>query len=465
MNSFIEQSAAERTKPALDPTTRSAELFYLDIQYYGAVRLETAMAVLDEEQTNAAEDIARAKSGYAVVPRTYFQKQNDLVDIHGVSLKQVFKDGVAWAEQEAAAGALGAEWELQRRRAELSNLNRFIGLGPGSLFIEISAPPDRPVSELNAQGYTGMTHVRVSAKDHSNKIRQYNFILPASDALFLNNLQELLGVSADDRKGEAQALLGNPVVRPLECNIDATIREIESACGAAILNTSPDQAVLQMIKKAAGARKEAWEFVRSDGHADLNEELKNKIAELAKLSPSYWREGMARIRTGYMKELRERYEGKARLAPDGSIIDAAAAQAVAESDVFITCGGAIIANTSRGQSAASHAEIAEQLLHEVQGTGVCQACGARGTLYGCGIFCGACNRVWCAEYARSGKELSYAQIRYLRHGKLAGEGQALSFIEEIIRPFSEWNRRYEQAKEKKRIKLAARQRAEAAKLA
>jgi hypothetical protein len=440
---------------ALSPATRSVELFHLDQIYYGAVRPETVQAVVDEEKTMAAEDIARVKSRYAVVPRDYYQRGNSIFDIHGNDLKQVFIDGAEWAQDEAAKGTLGAGWEAQRRWSEVRNLENFISRPAGSMMIEISAPPDRPAAELKAQGYTGMTHVRVSAKEDDVKIKQYNIILPASGDKFLKELQVLLGAPEGREEPDAQRLLARPLELPAVGDLAAKIKEIESLCGAALLNNNPDKAVLQMIKKAGGARREAWEFVDSTLHAELNYELADKISGLARQNPALWLKGIEQIRIGYMKELRERYDGKVRLAEHGSIIDAAGAQAVAESDVFIVCGGTMETIKGSSNAAESAAQQAARLLHEVRETGTCSACGARGLLYGCGVFCGACNAVWCKEYASSNgrTQLSASQIRYLRMGK----GRGNSFVDELIESFQEWNRQYDEQQAIKRKRQPARQ--------
>lgn len=402
----------------------------------------------------AAEDIARVKSRYAVVPRDYFQHGDKLTDIYDNDLKQVFVDGAEWAAEEAAKGTLGAEWEAERRWAEVRNIKKFLDLPPGNMMIEISAPPERPAAELRAQGYTGMTHVRVSAKVDHIKVKQYNIILPAAGGKFLKDLQILLGVAESQAEPDAQRLLARPLEMPIGENTDEKLKELENLCGAALLGTNPDKAVLQMIKKAAGARREAWKFVDAAQHDDLNLELAAKIDNLARQGPAIWQSGIEEIRIGYMKELRERYDGKFRLAAAGSIIEGAAAQAVADSDVFITCG-TTLETARQAATATSHGEVAARLLRETAGSGTCSACGATGTLWGCGVFCATCNRIWCDEYAKSGKELSYSQIRYLRHGKLA-DARPRSFIDDIIDSWQEWNRRYDEEQAIKRKRLQAK---------
>lgn len=425
------------------------ELFYLDFQYYGEVRSETAQAVIDEEQTNAAEDIARVKSKYAAVPRMYFQRDQDLVDIHGNHLKEVLSDGVKWAEKDATSLIPGADWELARRQAELKNLERFIESEPGTVLVEISIPPQKPVHELRQQGYCEMTHVRISAKGLSSKVLQHNLYVPKISAEFSESLQRSLG--AETFYEDAQQLLENPIVLTGAGHLQATVKQVENLCGAALLNTDADKSILQMIKKAAGAKKEAWAFVSSDVHTDLNTELRHKITKLSKEDPSFWASGMKEIRRGYLKELRQRYDGKIRKADVGSIIDAAAAQAVADSDVFITCGGTIEARSAKATGQASATEVAAKLINEVRGSGTCQACGAKGSLYGCGVMCGECNRIWCAEYTKSNgkKELSYSQVRYLRLGKPAGDFSKKDFIDDVIDELRKWNNRYDQQRQEK----------------
>jgi len=434
-------------EPVLGPATRSVELFYLDIQQYGAVRSETVKAVLDEEQTNAAEDIARVKAKHAVVPRTYYQKGESIIDVHGVDLGQVFEGGVKWAEAQAATKRPGADWELGRRQAEARNYKEFIKLPAGKLFVEISSTPNKPHHELSAQGYDGMTHVRVSAKDESLRVKQLNIILPSSEPRFLTELQKILGTPDGQISLDSQEILARPKVLVADEDLSQSLKEVENRCFAALYNSDVNKSVIHMLKQAADTKKQGWDFVSSPTHADLNRELAQKLTELAMNQPAEWLEGIERIRAGYMKELRERFDGKARQAEHGSIIDAAAAQAVADSDVFITCGGVIEASSKSGSQTSASA-VANALLNEVKGSGTCMACGASGTLWGCGVFCGECNRIWCEEYKRSnGKtELSYEEIRYRRHIKLEGQRPGQGFIYEVINgvveEFRQWNRQY-----------------------
>jgi len=432
------------------PATRSVELFYLDQIYYGAVSPETIQAVIDEEKTMAAEDIARTKSRYAVVPRDYFIKDDSIADIYGNDLKQVFVDGAEWADQAAAGGQPGAAWEAERRWSEVSNIEKFMAAPAGVMMIEISAPPDKPAAELKAQGYAGMTHVRVSAKLNESRVKQYNIILPACGDRFLKDLQSLMGAQDSAELLDEQELLANPLWHEVGPDVKTKMSDIENLCGAALLNTNPDQAVMRMIKKAAGAKRQAWEFVDSAQHDDLNHELAAKIGNLSKQDPNVWMSGIEQIRVGYMKELRERYDGKARLAQHGSIIDAAASQAVADSDVFIVCGGTMEVVKGSVAKADTPAQQALKLLNEVKESGKCRACGAVGTLYGCGVFCSACNAIWCNEYSKSGEQLSESQIRYLRFGKQRG------FIDELIDSFRQWNQQYEQEKALKKNQALAK---------
>lgn len=411
-----------------NPTTRSVELFADDLRNFGLVRPETAQAVIDEELTNAAEDTAKTKSGYGVVPRTYYQRGETLVDKYQNDLVEIFDDGIEWCQEEVLAGKPGAGWELERRRADRDNLDKILTLSSGEALIEISSTPlDKPQHERETQGYNGMTHVRVSAKE-ADRVEQSNFFLPTSEPHFLLRLQSLVGMPLGQRTISSQQLLERPITTQLN------VKEIESLIGVALLDLSPDHAILAMVKKAASARREAWEFVSSDEHGELRRELERKISELASLPSQWWLNGINDLRKGFLKELRERYDGNVSAAKYGEVIGTAAAQAVADGDVFITCGGAI-ESTAPVASGSSRSSVANKLRNEVKGSGTCTACGAAGPLYGCGVFCKACNDVWCDKYL-TGEQLSAKQIRYLRHVKLAGranETKQWDFFEELAR--------------------------------
>lgn len=431
-----------------NPLTRSVELFANDLETYGVVQPETVQAAIDEELTSAAEDIAKAKSDFGVVPRTYYQRRNDLVDIYGNSLTNIHEYGIKWCEEEYAAGKPGAEWELKRRQTEANNLKDLVAMEPGYLYIETSATPlDKPKHEQEAQGYNGMTFVRATAKENGGIISQRNIILPTSEPVFLLRIQSLLDVPIEERTINSQALLEMPLTRQM------TFKELESLIGVAVLESMPDHAVVTMLQKSITARREAWEFVSSDEHEELWRELSEKITELASTHPNWWLNGMVKLRKGFLKEFRERYDGKVSSALYGDVIGTAAAKAVVDGDVFIVCGGVVETINPDSTDNDSLSTIAYKLRNEVKKSGSCSACGAKGKLYGCGVFCRACNGIWCDKFEKFGQQLTAKQIRYLRFAKFNNSIKS----EEKLDIFSELSRYWQKLKQETEIKQLRRE--------
>ncbi len=112
-----------------------------------------------------------------------------------------------------------------------------------------------------------------------------------------------------------------------------------------------------------------------------------------------------------------------------------------------------------GYSNADRASIADSLRREVKGKGACQACGAQGALFGCGIYCGRCNDIWCNEFARSGKQLGPDKL-----GQMVGRRNENSLLDSFFYGVTEYIQQVsEEDKQKRRLqKIKEDQLAEAA---
>ncbi|MGH7156506.1 MAG: hypothetical protein ACREGG_00065, partial [Candidatus Saccharimonadales bacterium] len=204
----------------------------------------------------------------------------------------------------------------------------------------------------------------------------------------------------------------------LDGSAEQTARQVDNLVGAALLESSVGHSAVRMIKRAVERHREAWAFVNSPEHQDLLDELLSSMQYVALVCGEERVHAMAAIRTGFWKEFKDNFNGRARTAIVGSIISEAASRSVADGDVYIACGSTVTATEfSAKESVASRAQIADQLKREVSGSGTCQACGAKGTLYGCGVFCSRCNAKWCDEYKRSGKQLSPAELAHLSYSR------------------------------------------------
>jgi hypothetical protein len=391
-----------------------------ELAVFGEVSQEVRNMILDEELTHAVEVLAAQEKAYAVVPRIFYKHGEDLLDVHNQSLITVLDGGIESSQIELDDNVPGADWELSRRQAERRNLERIINMAPGTMCVEISLPPiDKPEDEQLAQHYNGLTMLRASIKDQAqpDKITQYGFVLPVSNPDFLLALQQHLGVEPVDRIDSLKTLQ-EPIIRPIDQPAESAAKEIDNLIGAALLETSVGYSAVRMIKRAIESRREAWDFVSSDAHHDLHLELLANMEFAAKLDPDERAHAMNAIRSGFWKEYKDRFNNRWHSRLAGKIIAEAASRAVADGDVFIACGSTVNAtNFNTKEAASSRAQVAESLRREVRGSGACQACGANGTLYGCGVFCGRCNDKWCDEYSRSGKQLNAKELAYLSHSR------------------------------------------------
>jgi hypothetical protein len=401
---------AERPNAA----TRNVQLMAAELEALGYVTAEAQSMVLDEELTHAAEVLAAQEMAYATIPRAYRVQGYDLVDTHHQSLRQVFKGGIEHSEYELGNRVAGAEWELKRRRAELENLETIVGLPVGGVCIEISASPfDKPKHEQLAQHYNGLTMVRASVKSDTDSVVQYNYALPVTNPEFLQAIQTKLGRPRGEHILNSDELLQHPIVQTGDQHPELLARRIENLLGASLMETALGDSAVRMIKKAIHNRREAWEFANSQDQTDIHEELLASMIEAARLSPNGWNPAINAIRSGFWKELKDRFNGRHITSAQGGIINAAASRAVAAGDVFIACGSTVEATLS---SQITRTQIINNLRTEVKGMGGCSACGAKGLLYGCGL-CSSCNKKWCDAYALNGKQTAVNDLAYKNYAR------------------------------------------------
>lgn len=413
----METLTVEKRNHLSSAATRNADLMADELRILGNVTPELRAMVLDEELTHAAEIIAAQEMGYATVPRTYYQRGEDLIDVHDQSLKRVFSDGINYSRQELSQEIPGADWELRRRQAEFKNLGTILSMPNGTVCIEISPPPfDKPENERVAQNYNNLTMIRLSIKD--GKVLQYNYALPISSPEFLRAVQTKLGRESEEWIVGSEEFLENPILQQIDQPAKLAAQKYDSLIGAALLEVSVGQSALRMVTRAIENRREAWEFVTAEDNIDVHLELLAAMERAAQLSPDARRRAMDAIRSGFWKEFKDRFRGNQQAVVEGGILMAAASRAVVDGDVFIACGSTVAATefANSGNSVIGRAHIVDSLRKEVKGSGACSACGAKGSLYGCGL-CQRCNKKWCDEYERSGKQTNIKDLAYRKYSR------------------------------------------------
>ncbi len=405
--------------------TRAVRLMAEERRRLGEVTPELKAMILDEELTPVLEVVVdQTKEAYGIVPRSFRVQGDDLIDPHGQSLAEVAERGREWSRQEVAKETPGAWREYHRRTAEENNVSIIARMPAGTMLVEPSFNPiDWTDEERKAQNYGGLTMLRVSLKplETPDKVIQFNYVLPGLDTPeAILAMQEKLGVAKDNRTINTNRALANPLQKSFHGSVLEAGRGIDGLAGIILLEHSLGHSAVRMMKRAIEHRREAWRFITSADQSDVHEELLAHIERLSFAHPQLWDHGMAGIRTGFTKELKDRFLGREQLAsesttPTNSILEAAAERAVLAGDVFIACGTTINATAfGHESSAAERAATASKLMMEVSGSGSCSACGAKGLLYGCGVFCYGCNKKWCEEYALTGKQLEAEDLTFSR---------------------------------------------------
>ena len=400
--------------------TRSLALMADELTVFGEVSPEVEAMVLDEELTHAAEVLAAQEKAYAAIPRQFEVQNNDLVDTHNQSLRAVIEGGISFSEEQVAGGVLGADWELQRRKAELKNLDKIIGLSPGSALLEISASPfDKPEEEQLAQNYNGLTMIRLSIKSQPDKVLQFNYAVPVVNPVFLQAIETKFGRERDEAVS-SDTYLEEPIELEVSQSIKDFTRNIDGLVGAALLESATGYSALRMLERAIKNRREAWDFVSSSNHSDLHAELLGMMKSSALLQPTEYDQAMDAIRSGFWKEFKDRFNKRKTNVGSGGVIATAASRAVADGNVFIACGSTVNATdfspTANSSTSVGRAEIVKDLREKVVGSGSCGACGAKGQLFGCGL-CGGCNKKWCDIYEKTGNQTEISDLSYMKYGR------------------------------------------------
>lgn len=432
----------------IDPAVRSVHSLAADIQLHGAPTPKRLKAVADSERTHAVEVVvASSENGWAIIPRYYDQVGGQLYDEHGDELVDVANNGVTDARLKVEASVPGAGLELERRKAERSTIDKIIDMPLGTVCVETSAAPLHwSKEERSTQGYDQLCQTRVTYKKPDGKITQFVIVTKSSDPEFLKARQRQLGIPESAITTNADDLLASPQFYEYVRDEKELIEETDRDIMVATINSQDPAAVGNMALRGLKRGREVWAFAKEQ--KALEAELLQNFIRLAMDNKSSWKVGANYIRTGYWTLLEDRYNGDVSegwtdhpnmqyVSPaiiqaasriihgNESSIFGAAERAASLGRVFAACGNLIVANSISSPelnnlgggrlSAAANRELLER-----SGTyGACEACGTKGDLYGCGVFCRDCNKDWCDEEARSGKQLSYKELAKRRGRKVS----------------------------------------------
>jgi hypothetical protein len=129
-----------------------------------------------------------------------------------------------------------------------------------------------------------------------------------------------------------------------------------------------------------------------------------------------WFNVVAIVRGGAWHKLIERLAGKDKTngSVDPEELRHSALRAAVGGMAFTGCGGTIdMKSLLEGPSSTFIDRVFEvaTLMNTKSGRGHCAACGKKSDLFGCGVFCGGCNRAWCVEYVLTGMQLEAYKIR------------------------------------------------------
>lgn len=404
----------QKTNLLKNPSLASLEFIRQDHFSFGHIQEKTKKRIIDEEMTHAAEIVA-AVTNSADIPRFYSLTNEDLIDPHGVSLKNVLVNGIDYLESGQVKRP-GDWWELRRRKIELKNLDRIIAMPLGFASIEIS-PTDfsKPEGELKIQGYTGDTLVRVSFKNRDNGVLQRNIIIKSSDLKLLNKLRNIIEKGCEKVYSAEEALEKVQFVSVLDKDFETFIASISNFAKSELLNGRPLEFVSGAFSAYIKKSKNSWDVVRK--HQDLFEQMYQRM-ELLSIKDNLNSKELDNLRAGVWQMLCDEAEClDAKKTKKKLLIDEGIKRACLAGAVFTACGGTIEAGRtsaiSMGGSTGGYYDrynTVKLLIDRLCGIGCCKACGATGFTYGCGVYCKSCNQVWCQAYLKTGKQLSDKEV-------------------------------------------------------
>jgi len=393
-----------------NPSLASLEIIRQDFSTIGYAQEKTKSRIIDEEMTHAAEVVA-AVTNNADIPRFYSQVGMDLIDTHGVSLKNVLANGIDYIEK-GHSNRLGDWWELRRRKIELKNLDGIVSMPIGFASIEIS-PTDlsKPKEELRTQGYTGDTLVRVTYKCMDKSVIQRNIILKASDLKTLNKLRNIIEKGSEKVKAAEEALEKMQYVAVLEKDFESLVTTISNFANSELLSYNPLKFVSGALSRYRQKSLNSWEVVSSN--QDLFEQMYQRMEMLSNKNTLDGKE-LDKIRAGVWQILCNQAKySDIKKANKNLLIEDGIRNACLAGAIFTACGGTVSVGESSAKGIGGYSDrynAVRLLIDRFCGVGRCNACGSSGFTYGCGVYCKSCNQVWCQAYLMTGKQLSDKEV-------------------------------------------------------
>lgn len=394
-----------KEKLSINPALGALDKITHDLQFLGYCSEQTKKQIIDEEKTHAAEIVASA-CYETDIPRNYFLKNHDVIDEYGVSLGNVLEKGIKHIE-EGHDKKPGWGWELKRRKSEKQNLEEIIGMPEGFACVEISSTDlSKPESELKQWGYSGSTLVRLTYKNSVGNLTQRNIMFNSSDIKILNKLRIEIDSSSKNIDNSDEMLASPIFVSIKNDNLEYLIADIKNFIKKQESSRQPLNYLFNIIKKAKITRTNSWDYVKEHPVFD---DLFNEMVNLAR-GNNFTESDINLLRAGAWQLL---LDNKIEVNSDTGSIDAGISKAKAIGAVFTSCGGTISYENQKTEGIFTYFDrfsVASSLMNRVNKLGNCKACGIKDMMYGCGVYCKGCNKIWCQEYISSGKQLSNKEV-------------------------------------------------------
>jgi hypothetical protein len=394
-----------KEKLSIVPALGALDKISHDLRFLGYCSEQTKRQIIDEEKTHAAEIVASA-CYETDIPRNYYIKNQEVVDEHGVSLNNVLEKGINYIE-DGHDKKPGWEWELKRRKSEKQNLEEIAGMPEGFACVEISSTDSsKSEGELKGWGYSGSTLIRFTYKNTEAQLIQRNIMVNTSDISILNKLRIYVDNGAGALKNSDE-LLASPIFISLNNDkLEYFAADIKNFIKKQESSKQPLNYLFSIIKKAKTTKTNSWDYVKDHPVFD---EMFSEMVNLAR-NDNFSESDINLLRAGAWQVL---LDGKLKNNSDTGSIDVGISKAMAIGAVFTSCGGTVSyekENTDNIVTYFDRFSVASSLLNRINKLGNCKACGVTDIMYGCGVYCKSCNKIWCKEYISSGKQLSDKEV-------------------------------------------------------
>ncbi len=349
----------------------------------------------------------------------YSDVGDDFISSQGMSMRTMLDNSVHAAKVRHQQGDYpwyGVETDIQRRR-EYDHLRSWKDQGaPGRLMVQSLCPSSNelPHQQAEAMGYDQhklRSSISVYQMNNLGEIEGYFFSIDQHTLDSNKSVLDGLGIVPSKQIDSTICLLGQAFIyHPKDPN--SSPRDEVLA-----LHGSENKSV-ELNQRLLAESRDEW--------FDLSEVVRDCL-QAGRYSADYLAyvarydlpmEGPPTIE--WSTHVMDLY--RSRIAPHKLFAQANEPGSSSTSTSVVSLpsyGGACPSSTTTlglGAESFSAVNIADisQLQHRYAGHGGCQACGVRGSLYGCGAFCRSCNNVWCWEYKETNRMLSYQEVNKAR---------------------------------------------------